>query len=140
MSYIKNKAANLYMGDFECEMCGDCCRSGYNIYVNKEDVEKWKKLIKKKILDYIVLNPKCINVNIEAKLNFLLQDIDYLQVIIPRSFYSILKGLELGLEYILKPDISGKCPFLKSNLCSIQDFKPIGCIMFPINKNKCLAN
>jgi len=50
-------------------MCGECCRTGYDIYVNREDVEKWKKLNKKELLDFIVVNPKCISVNIETKLN-----------------------------------------------------------------------
>jgi Fe-S-cluster containining protein len=140
MTYIKNKVKNIYWSDFNCEMCGECCRSGYNIYINKEDVEKWKRLIKKGLLDFIVVNPKCIPVNIETKLNFLLRDIDYLQLIIPKSINSILKGLELGWEYILKTDVSGKCPFLNSNLCSIHDFKPIGCKMFPYNKDDCFLN
>jgi len=185
MSYPKSRAKDFSFSYFKCAMCGECCRTGYDIYVNREDVEKWKKLNKKKLLDFVVVNPKCISVNIETKLNSeienikkrinkqydnfdwkieelinflkenhpyysrsllrqyiktILPDIDYIRMIIPKSFNSILIGLEFGWEYIIKTDISGKCPYLDSNLCSIHDFKPIGCKMFPINKDNCFSN
>ncbi|MFX0021563.1 MAG: YkgJ family cysteine cluster protein [Candidatus Hermodarchaeota archaeon] len=68
----------------------------------------------------------------------ILPDINYDPLLAPKSFDIILKGLEFGLEYILKTDMTGKCSFLKLNLCSIYKYKPIACTRFPYTKEKCL--
>lgn len=183
MNYIKSKANDFSISDFECVLCGECCRAGYEAYVNREDVKKWKILDKNELLENIIINPQCISVNNETELNSedgnilkrirkqfknfdrkikeliefiqknhlyygknclrlyiktILPDFDYDPVLVPKSFNSILKGLDFGLEYIIKTDVSGKCTFLNLNLCSINDFKPIGCKKFPYTKDKCL--
>jgi Fe-S-cluster containining protein len=144
MSYIKNIVQNIYWGDFNCEMCGECCRSGYNVHVNKGDVEKWKKLNKQFLLEYIIINPKTISetndailISKEHKKTF--QNPESEPILIPKSFNALLKGLDIGLEYIIKSDISGKCPFLHINRCSIHIFKPMGCNLFPYKIHDCFS-
>lgn len=145
MRYIKNKAKNLNWGDFNCEMCGECCRSGYNVYISKEDVKKWKKLGKKVLLSYIIVNPKSIsetNVTVLTSKDhkIRLQQPEGDPVLIPKSFNAMLKGIDLGWEYIIKADIYGKCPFLFLNQCIIHIFKPLGCYLFPYKKENCFSS
>ncbi|MFX0049278.1 MAG: YkgJ family cysteine cluster protein [Candidatus Hermodarchaeota archaeon] len=144
MSYIKNKVRNLYWGEFNCEMCGECCRSGYDVYVNKEDVKIWKKLNKQFLLKYVIVNPKSISetkvsVLTSKDYNIKLQSSEDKPVLTPKSFNVILKGSDIGLEYIIEADISDKCPFLYLNRCLIHNFKPIGCYLFPYNKDNCFS-
>ncbi|MHA1257662.1 MAG: YkgJ family cysteine cluster protein [Promethearchaeota archaeon] len=56
-------------------------------------------------------------------------------ILVPKNLKIILKGLEWGLVYIIKFEISGYCPFLKENLCSIHKIKPNVCRSFPYNEN-----
>lgn len=180
---MKSKLNDFFISNFKCMKCGECCRAGYDVYINKEDIEKWKILDKNELLDHIIINPQCISINNETELNSedgntikrirrnfknfdrrikelvefiqenhlyygktglclyiktILLDLDYDPVLVPKSFNSILKGLDFGLEYIIKTDVSGKCPFLNLNLCSIHDIKPIGCKKFPYTNDKCL--
>lgn len=45
--------------------------------------------------------------------------------------------LDMGDYYILKENQNtGKCRFLKSNLCTIQEFKPIDCKIWPLYFNR----
>ncbi len=68
----------------------------------------------------------------------ILSDLNYDPLLVPKSFDIILKGLEYGLEYILKTDITGKCSLLQLNLCSIYTYKPIACTKFPYIEENCL--
>ncbi|MFW9819938.1 MAG: YkgJ family cysteine cluster protein [Candidatus Thorarchaeota archaeon] len=68
----------------------------------------------------------------------ILPDLNYDPLLIPKSFDIILKGLDFGIEYILKADMTGKCSFLNLNLCSIYNYKPIACTRFPYIKDNCL--
>jgi Fe-S-cluster containining protein len=169
--------------DFECIKCGECCKAGYDVYVVKKDIEKWKELEKQDLIEYIIINPQCISLNNGTELNSengctirrirknfrnsdekieelvefikkshlnfgqsslrqyvktILPDLNYDPIIVPKSFDIILKGLEFGLEYILKSDITGKCSFLNLNLCTIYKYKPIACTRFPYLKENCL--
>jgi Fe-S-cluster containining protein len=185
INYIKNGAKNSSIHDFECLRCGECCRAGYDVYIKREDVENWKKLEKKELLENIIINSACISINNKTECNSeegisikrikkkynnfskkleelrrfiqnnheyrgknclrqyiktILLDLAYDPLLAPKSFNTILKGLEFGLEYILKTDASGKCPFLNLNLCLIHDFKPIACKNFPYARYKQLRN
>lgn len=53
----------------------------------------------------------------------------------PKSFKTVLDGIELGLQYILIFNPEGQCHFLEGNLCSIHDLKPVACQMFPLDAN-----
>jgi Fe-S-cluster containining protein len=180
---MRNKKEEFSYTDFVCLKCGECCKAGYDVYVIKKDIEKWKDLKKQELLDYIFIKPQCISVNngtelnsedgntikrihnnyrnsdkkIEDLINFIqkthlnrgqnslrqyiktiLPNLKYDPLLVPISFDIILKGLEFGLEYILKTDVSGKCSFLNLNLCSIYKYKPIACTRFPLIKDNCL--
>lgn len=59
----------------------------------------------------------------------------YNPILIPKSFDIVFEGLKSGLNYIIKLDSNGSCPFLNLNLCSIQNYKPKACKRFPYNKD-----
>jgi hypothetical protein len=64
----------------------------------------------------------------------------YNPILIPKSFSVVLKGLKQGLNYIIKLDADGSCPFLNLNLCSIQNYKPRACKRFPYTKDSCIRD
>ncbi len=53
----------------------------------------------------------------------------------PKYYNYILKGMKLGLDYIISINSKGICPFLSLNSCSIQNYKPIACKLFPFDCN-----
>ena len=169
--------------NFECLMCGECCKAGYDVHVIRKDIEKWKELEKQELLDYILINPECISINNGTELNSkegntikrirknyrnsgkkieeligfiqnthlycgqnylrkyiktILPDLNYDPLLVPKSFDIMLKGLDFGLEYILKTDVYGKCSLLNMNLCSIYNYKPFACTKFPYINENCL--
>lgn len=168
----------FFMYDFKCLKCGGCCRSGYIIYIDRLDIEKWNKLGGTKIIDHISINNKSISKLIlennslldEEKDNLgeITKDYDYLMefikkshhirnknslsisiesisdivkfnlILIPKSFKLMMRSIDYGFTYIIMTDSLGKCPFLDMNLCSIHNYKPIGCIKFPYLKEQCL--
>ncbi|MFW9782324.1 MAG: YkgJ family cysteine cluster protein [Candidatus Heimdallarchaeota archaeon] len=114
--------------NFDCKMCGECCCAGYDIYINKKDIENWEKLEKSELLDYIIIKQQSDSGR------------SFTHTLEAENFKSILKGFDFGLEYIIETDDSGKCPFLIFKLCSIHNFRPIGCKSFPFTKDDCLRN
>jgi len=164
-------------------MCGECCRAGYDVHINKIDAQKWKKMEKNELLEHFTIRLNCISINDGTELNSedgktikmiranysnsdqkiqelvefirenhlycgkscfrqywktVVPEFDYDPILVPKSYDVMIKGFDLGLEYIIKTDISGVCPFLNLNLCSIHDFKPMGCKKFPYEKDRCL--
>ncbi|TFF90897.1 MAG: hypothetical protein EU548_00675 [Promethearchaeota archaeon] len=65
----------------------------------------------------------------------ILPNLKHSPILIPRDFNIVLKGFELGLTYKIILNSKGDCPFLKLNLCSINDFKPKVCRKFPYDNN-----
>ncbi len=51
--------------NFECLMCGECCRAGYEVHICKEEVKKWKMLKKHELLENAMIKPECIEVKNE---------------------------------------------------------------------------
>ncbi|MFX1442763.1 MAG: YkgJ family cysteine cluster protein [Promethearchaeota archaeon] len=47
--------------NYECVQCGNCCRAGFEIVIEKEDIERWIKAKKNEFLQYIQIDPKCIS-------------------------------------------------------------------------------
>lgn len=70
----------------------------------------------------------------------IIPDVGYDPVFTPKTFSSILKGLDFGLKYIIKTDASSACPFLKLNECSIHKIKPLDCKRFPYNDDSSLRS
>ena len=42
--------------------CGECCRAGYEVYIQSADVKQWMRLEKKDFLKHVLINPECISV------------------------------------------------------------------------------
>jgi Fe-S-cluster containining protein len=162
--------------------CGECCKAGYKVFINRDDFIDWDENKKSKLLEHVKIDPKCIsmkdlnehqkkngnaikkiknnnlNQDYELKLrelilfiqeNHLYQGkeyypLDYFTIIpymrdnpilVPKSFNIIFEALTRGIDYIIKLDSNGACPFLNLNLCSIQNYKPSACKAFPFNKD-----
>jgi Fe-S-cluster containining protein len=174
-SIIKNGKKIKYI--YNCVKCGNCCRAGFDILIDKEDIENWIKLKKKFFLQHIQIDPKCISqtglagyhieeVNtlkqikeiygeehfdkkVKELTDFILENHNYLgkgiplpvytilpelermPILVPKTFQKVLEGLEWGLVYMIKLNLSGYCPFLKENLCTIHKIKPKVCKSFP---------
>ncbi|MBY9017927.1 MAG: hypothetical protein KGD66_03750 [Candidatus Lokiarchaeota archaeon] len=60
---------NTSLKAFKCIKCGECCRAGYNVYIQKIDIEKWKKIERNELLEHIIINPKCIAINDNIEFN-----------------------------------------------------------------------
>lgn len=65
----------------------------------------------------------------------IIPDIGYDPVLSPKNFRVLLKGLGLGLKYIIRNGSDGACPFLNLNRCLINDIKPNDCTRFPYNED-----
>ncbi|MGQ4874656.1 MAG: YkgJ family cysteine cluster protein [Promethearchaeia archaeon] len=54
----------------------------------------------------------------------------------PKNFNVIKEGWNFGLQYYLIYELKGHCEFLVNNLCSIHEYKPKACKLFPYNRKK----
>ena len=46
---------------YKCVKCGNCCRAGFEVVIEKEDIERWLKEGKTDFYQYIQIDPKCIS-------------------------------------------------------------------------------
>lgn len=46
---------------YECVQCGNCCRAGFEVVIEKEDIERWIKLERNEFFKFIQIDPKCIS-------------------------------------------------------------------------------
>lgn len=113
--------------------------SGYHIeeknalkdILNKYGEEKFEEK-KKELADFILKNHEYVGKDVlPLPIYTFIEDLGRMPILIPHDIRIVLKGQKLGIVYILKYDLQKKCPFLKENLCSIHDIKPIDCRMFP---------
>ena len=161
--------------------CGECCRAGYDVYVEKNDIEKWQDLGKTSLLRHLMINMKSSilknnlnitekdgNLSIKKKINnpdinldllaeFIIKnhynfdqepqnsDCDTISngydqdpILVPIGFKIMLKGLNMGLDYLIRQNSDHHCSYLKNNECLIQDIKPSACKRFPFTTDKCL--
>ena len=62
MSYkIKKEHILNHMFKYQCVSCGECCRAGYRIYVEKEDIKKWIQKDKVEIIEHLKIDLKSIS-------------------------------------------------------------------------------
>ena len=53
---IKNQGEIIHY-QYKCVKCAECCRYGLKIEIEKDDVERWRKLEKEDFLQHIQLDP-----------------------------------------------------------------------------------
>ncbi len=46
---------------YNCAQCGNCCRAGFEIVIEQEDIERWIKAGKSNFYQYVQIDPKCIS-------------------------------------------------------------------------------
>ena len=104
---IKNNKLNAdspFM--FHCTMCGDCCRNRDDIILNPSDLFKLAKSMKLRPIEIV------------------------------RNYCNVYLGHTSRMPIVRLNSVGADkhCIFLKDNLCSVQDFKPTVCAMFPIGR------
>lgn len=55
----KDKKASKYK--YSCIQCGNCCRVGFEIVLEQEDIDRWIKNEKFNYYQYAQIDPKCIS-------------------------------------------------------------------------------
>jgi Fe-S-cluster containining protein len=157
---IENKTPRKVQYRFKCLKCGDCCRVPIKIIISVNDTIKWKELNKTDFLNHIQIcpltfSPLKLGEMDEGERTKVIEFIvsnhtydgegsgftihrPYLRrgwssrpILHPNSFDVIIKGVKFGLEYIMSNDLGGQCPFLRENVCSIHEIKPLVCKNFP---------
>ena len=54
----------------------------------------------------------------------------------PKSFATVLEGMNLWLDYMIMNELHDQCPFLlEKNICQIYDLRPWNCSLFPRDPN-----
>lgn len=55
-------------------------------------------------------------------------------ILVPHNFDVVIEGINRNIDYIIKFEKDGSCPFLMDNLCSIHEIKPLDCKKFPYDE------
>jgi len=63
------KSEEIYFQEFQCKKCAECCRAGYLIHVQKQDIIRWMHLKKETLLDFIIINSDSISLNYGTEIN-----------------------------------------------------------------------
>ncbi len=156
--------------EYKCIKCANCCRIPIKIVISIQYIFKWREIGFKDYLQNIQICPttfsplklaemaddqrkELIDFILEAHFyrgegrGFLIerpyfkQDWGSRPILSPNSPETVIKGMQLGLKYIIINELTGDCLFLKNNLCSIQEVKPTSCKLFPYDQeNKIRMN
>lgn len=104
--------------DFKCTACGKCCANDSvdMILLTPFDLYNLSKGTGKNINDIV---NDYTNVYIGKNSNF--------PVVQLNSVFNLQKSIEYGMKYKV-------CPFLKDNKCSVHDFKPSICRLYPLGR------
>jgi len=112
---------------YKCIQCGNCCRAGYEVVIEKEDIERWIKLEKSDYVQFIQIDPKCISptglggyhieeintlkrIEEKYKKNEAIEKLEELKDFILNNHIYIGKGSPLPI-YTFLPDL-GRTPIL----------------------------
>lgn len=90
---------------FHCKKCGDCCKKKTDILLSSRDCFQIAKYLNLSLLEFINL---------------------YCEMYIGRGSKMPVVRIRMNEEEC--------CPFLKENLCSIQQVKPTVCALFPFSR------
>jgi len=58
MDIEEGKSKNF---QFNCVQCGSCCRAGFEVVVERQDIELWIKAGKRDFYQFLQIDPKCIS-------------------------------------------------------------------------------
>ncbi|MGV9172907.1 MAG: hypothetical protein ACOC44_12955 [Promethearchaeia archaeon] len=176
--HLDDSEIEVSLYEFECQQCGNCCRAGLDVYIDKEDIEKWERLEMSDMLRYVQIDAESISEDglggyhieddnavlrlkesysgerlaekTEELIIFIESNHYYVgtaelplpiytiipgrekrPIFIPKDFNVVREGMKRGIAYKIYKPISGICPLLKNNKCSIHRAKPKACAMFP---------
>lgn len=109
--------------DFKCTACGKCCANDSvdMILLTPFDLYNLSKGTGENIEDIV---NKYTNVYIGKNSN--------LPVVQLNSVFDPQKSIENGMDYNV-------CPFLKDNKCSVHDFKPSICRLYPLGRTTTIS-
>ena len=94
--------------EFSCDQCGKCCKNQEDLMMSPCDIYRMAKSLDITMEEWIDLYGR-IHVGTDSRL-------------------PIVRIKLIGEE--------NRCPFLKKNLCSIQDSKPDVCAIFPLGRGR----
>ena len=114
--------------EFECIKCGECCSAGYEINVQKADIEQWMNLGKTKILKHLMINPKCISMN-----TILISELKDGNILAKKKKHDCNTDLDVLNEFILKNHSYYYQNSLQSNVESISHIFRQDPFLIPIN-------
>jgi len=111
-------------------------------YLGEPKVDRWGAPIKDPTIDELKIKlPQFFDEKIgifQGKVpHWLLGNYGYgpRAILSPKTFNTIKDGWDMGLSYYLIYELGGGgCGFLKNNLCSIHEYKPLACKLFPSNR------
>lgn len=108
---------------------------------NKMEFENRLERIRKFVLDnHDYLGEGTGNLPVHSYFSFFFpvntyfEEVGNMPIFRPQSFVVMLTGMDMGVKYVLSFDSLGQCFFLKENLCSIQEIKPVACQEFPFDQ------
>ncbi len=58
---MKNEVQKNKEYEYKCIQCGNCCRAGFEVVIEKEDIERWIKYEQNEFVQFIQIDPKCIS-------------------------------------------------------------------------------
>ncbi|MHA1147101.1 MAG: YkgJ family cysteine cluster protein [Promethearchaeota archaeon] len=111
-------------------------------YLGEPKVDRWGNPLEDSTLNYLKQQlPQYFDEKfgiLKGKIPHWLLGINYgpRAILSPKSFEVITEGWKKGLSYYLIYELQGGCGFLKNNLCSIHEYKPLACKLFPYNRRK----
>ncbi|MFX1273398.1 MAG: YkgJ family cysteine cluster protein [Promethearchaeota archaeon] len=89
---------------------------------------------KRELADFIIKNHEYLGEGIlPLPIYTFIPELGRMPILVPKYFNTILEGIDRGLEYIIRFENNGTCPFLKENICAIHEIKPLDCKNFPYN-------
>jgi Fe-S-cluster containining protein len=111
-------------------------------YLGEPKVDKWGRVIKDPTLEELKIKiPEYFDEEkglFKGKIPHWMLGINYgpRAILSPKNFEVIKEGWQHNLTYYLIYELYGGCGFLKNNLCSIHEYKPLACKEFPFNRRR----
>lgn len=103
--------------------------------------KKFYEIKKQELKNFILNNHEYVgNGIIPLPIYTFIQELGRMPILLPHNFNIILEGINNKIDYIIKFNNEGTCPFLKNNTCSIHVIKPLDCKQFPYDDKGNIKN